>query len=1131
MTPADALSDPSEAAPLFVAPGQRHAGAVDFVDLAAGLRGWVIDCESPGCPVELQVRCAGSVLARSVAILDRPDIDAVLGRLTQGGFLLGWSRFDTRTLGRIAAADPTAGVHVAIAASGQRLQAVCEVPPAARLLALIKASPVGDLSPDFRELQDYIEIENSALFDAEYYQRIHGDGIVVGMPPLLHYIRHGEAQGFRPNFYFDPLAYSRDAGRQGPGGSLLHFIRSGSANGIAPSFHFDGVWYEAHYGIARGAKALAHYLAHRRTNAPNRWFDVQQAVSAAAPDRPADPYEWFATHGVPAGAFPSAQMKDEAARGALSAEAARYLAKLRGRTSAPEREPGLPRRPGAVAGAPLPAPASWHPDAAALAPWPSVAAGWDATEAHLASLASRDLAQVIASAEGAMAREAPTRIAAALTLAIARGLAGDREGAARAAAVLLAAPSLDVAALHDDVLPRLTRASHAWFEAGADDASVEVYRLLHQRGHHDYLAVVRLLEVSVRRNDTASAAPYAQELERSFGARIDAWGAAALSRYFQARGETQRAIALLSAVPRMPGNSVAAEALILHRLVECDDLEAAAARLKAAPEADSPELFGASLRIAVRRGDFASLATLFGSPRLSGVPDWLLGESMFVLSNPSHMPLAEAHPLLVRLDAAIEERVARNPRLLHARMHYLLQAKRWEELGLLFEAIEGTDLAAERETLLRRLEYYCYADNSQGAERIYRDHFQNTALNQWEGLTILRLLSELKRWDEAARVLLNHVARGFGFSGGQHVAMRIVRKAGVHEALLELHDGRAGASNPGDIGDFLNLVREDLTILERARSFATHTDSNKYRSNWIINADPMKIEETEQRFLFLCVNQKYFLSLLTFLCSFLAQSPQVMCRIFIFLDKDVPRHWYGTIAMVSARFGRSIDLVPEADFVPNDVDHREDYGFFAGGGSLSRAAYFRLYAARYLLNRFDALRALYMDTDTICRGDLTSLFEFDIDGALVGAAIEDYSRDVIDAASRHGLQPEEYFNSGVLLFPMDNPALRPALDASIRLAEQEQERLMFQDQCALNIAFRGQVRPLPRRYNFFLRPNRERNGFIEDGLVLHFVDKPKPWDIVFDRTYREEWRVWALFLGSILPQNIYIDIFAAANRD
>jgi len=137
----------------------------------------------------------------------------------------------------------------------------------------------------------------------------------------------------------------------------------------------------------------------------------------------------------------------------------------------------------------------------------------------------------------------------------------------------------------------------------------------------------------------------------------------------------------------------------------------------------------------------------------------------------------------------------------------------------------------------------------------------------------------------------------------------------------------------------------------------------------------------------------------------------------------------------------------------------------------------------------------------------------------------------VKAAARNDLDPRSYFNSGVLLFKFDDPELPAYIEEAIRVSEQEQERLVFQDQCALNIAFRGRVANLPRRYNFFLRPSRERNGFIEDGVILHFLDKPKPWDVVFDRSYREEWRVWALFLGSILPQPLYVDIFAEANRD
>jgi lipopolysaccharide biosynthesis glycosyltransferase len=247
------------------------------------------------------------------------------------------------------------------------------------------------------------------------------------------------------------------------------------------------------------------------------------------------------------------------------------------------------------------------------------------------------------------------------------------------------------------------------------------------------------------------------------------------------------------------------------------------------------------------------------------------------------------------------------------------------------------------------------------------------------------------------------------------------------------------------------------------------------------------------------------------------------------LDKDVPRNWQPAVTIVAARFGRSVEIVTEEQFLPDGIVHKADYGFFAGGGGLSRAAYFRVYAARYLLTTGKFLRALYTDTDIVCRGDLTALVHIDLGGRPIAAKIEDYSREVRDAAERNAIDPYRYFNSGVLVFDFAHPDAATGIDAAIRISETEPDRLIFHDQCALNIAFTHQFSELPAAFNFFLRPNRERNGFIEDAILLHYLDKPKPWDIVFDRTYREEWRVWAMYLSMVVPQSLYIDMFAASN--
>ncbi|WP_376096972.1 glycosyltransferase [Roseomonas sp. CCTCC AB2023176] len=676
----------------------------------------------------------------------------------------------------------------------------------------------------------------------------------------------------------------------------------------------------------------------------------------------------------------------------------------------------------------------------------------------------------------------------------------------------------------------------------------------------DPVPALRGLAAALSAGDLALASSHAEALGGSGMARRDPDAALALSRYHHAAGDGERSAAVLLELPTFPAIPAGAEAAVLHRLIEEDAADAAAERLNAMPRPLPPDLYGPRVRLAARRSDIPALFQLLDDPAAAHLPNWQLIEATFRLVIPDRIPVGQRGQVMARLEQLLEARGLTEHGVVQARIHFLLHGKRWAELGELFAALEGSEVGGSRETLMRRLEYYCYADNPEGAERLYREHFAGTALDRWESVTVLRLLGETGRWEEAGRVLLAHVGRGHGFGSAGHLAMRVVRRAGLHGEVLEA----AGEGREAELEAFLRLVEEDLAVVRSARAL-TDARSGRggpgrgelgsgelgsgelgrgelgrgglgrgepgrgWRSGFVLGS--AGAGEEGDLCTYVCTNRRYFLSMLTFLCSFLGQSPQVGGRVFAFLDRDVPRHWWGAVAMVAARFGRAVEVVGEAEFVPQEVEHREAYGFFAGGGALSRAAYFRLYAARWLRERGAFRRVAYIDTDTICRGDLSGMFELEMGRGLIAAALEDHSPDVVAAAARNGLDAGSYFNSGVLLLRFDHPGLAEGVEEAIRVSEREPERLVFHDQCALNIAFGGRAAALPGRYNFFLRPGRERNGHLEDGLLLHFLDRPKPWDIVFDRPWREEWRVWALVLGSILPQTLYIDIFASANDE
>ncbi|WP_376096978.1 glycosyltransferase [Roseomonas sp. CCTCC AB2023176] len=1208
----------SEAIAPYIAAGARYAGAVDSVDPECGLRGWVLDLDSPGATIVLEVYWRTRRLAEAYCMLDRPDLAATAGRLPQCGFLIGWSRFDALALAEAARLDPSSEIEVVVSGTDARVPVVCGAIQVGRLHRLVVASPAGDLQGQFRDVNDFREIANSGLFDEADYVARHAHRFDPAMPPLLDYIRRGERSGARPNLLFDPVTYAGEAQLGGPSGALLHYIRARGLAGIRPSFHFDDRWYARRHGTEPGAMALAHYLAHRDEAAPNPWFDRAYYASVSGQDPHSDLYAHFVEVGLPAGLMPSAGFADAHAGGGgatLPAAARHYFevlvaeagppparpdpaarapattVKVEAVAARPLTAPPLPAPP--LPTAPLPAPAFPPAAAAAMPParpaggtipmvprpaprpdLPDVAAlGYAGTEAALRALAPEAQSELAALAERILrddsVRDDPVRddagggdarAQAGLTLAILRGMNGDRVGAARAAETFLGATFEASEAIRQEVLSRLAVANHALFEAGQRDDAGTIYRLLRDRGARDYLTTLRLVERAVDRREIAAAADWVVDLEADHAEQMSVRGWLAVSRYYQLAGSPARAAAVLRRIPTRPETDLAVEGVIINRLVENDDAPEAARRLLMASEADRAELVAPRFRLAIRTGDENAAIALLDGPEEERLPNWLLVEAMFHLTAPGRLPLPVAGRLQSGVYRVLCMRGLTEHGVVQARIHFLLHGKRWAELGELFAALEGSEVGGSRETLMRRLEYYCYADNPEGAERLYREHFAGTALDRWESVTVLRLLGETGRWEEAGRVLLAHVGRGHGFGSAGHLAMRVVRRAGLHGEVLEA----AGEGREAELEAFLRLVEEDLAVVRSARAL-TDARSGRggpgrgelgsgelgsgelgrgelgrgglgrgepgrgWRSGFVLGS--AGAGEEGDLCTYVCTNRRYFLSMLTFLCSFLGQSPQVGGRVFAFLDRDVPRHWWGAVAMVAARFGRAVEVVGEAEFVPQEVEHREAYGFFAGGGALSRAAYFRLYAARWLRERGAFRRVAYIDTDTICRGDLSGMFELEMGRGLIAAALEDHSPDVVAAAARNGLDAGSYFNSGVLLLRFDHPGLAEGVEEAIRVSEREPERLVFHDQCALNIAFGGRAAALPGRYNFFLRPGRERNGHLEDGLLLHFLDRPKPWDIVFDRPWREEWRVWALVLGSILPQTLYIDIFASANRD
>ncbi len=129
-------------------------------------------------------------------------------------------------------------------------------PPALTKLSSIKRQAV--------RWWDYRALRASALFCDAYYLRSNPDVAILGVDPLLHYLRHGWQEGRNPNPVFQTwyyLQHNPDVKAAGAN-PLLHFWRRGAAEGRNPSETFNTSRYLDQHPELRqtGENPLAHYL-------------------------------------------------------------------------------------------------------------------------------------------------------------------------------------------------------------------------------------------------------------------------------------------------------------------------------------------------------------------------------------------------------------------------------------------------------------------------------------------------------------------------------------------------------------------------------------------------------------------------------------------------------------------------------------------------------------------------------------------------------------------------------------------------------------------------------------------------------------------------------------------------------
>lgn len=135
--------------------------------------------------------------------------------------------------------------------------------------------------------------------------------------------------------------------------------------------------------------------------------------------------------------------------------------------------------------------------------------------------------------------------------------------------------------------------------------------------------------------------------------------------------------------------------------------------------------------------------------------------------------------------------------------------------------------------------------------------------------------------------------------------------------------------------------------------------------------------------------------------------------------------------------------------------------------------YARLWLAKFLskLNR-----VIYLDSDTMIRGSLQELYDFDLDGKGYGLVM--------------GCIPEYGYNSGVILMDLEKIRSDNKWDALNDHLKNYAITYFLPDQTVINRFYKDDIKELPLKFNYppYTNIPRNANGNCNSAIIWHFYN-------------------------------------------
>ena len=231
-------------------------------------------------------------------------------------------------------------------------------------------------------------------------------------------------------------------------------------------------------------------------------------------------------------------------------------------------------------------------------------------------------------------------------------------------------------------------------------------------------------------------------------------------------------------------------------------------------------------------------------------------------------------------------------------------------------------------------------------------------------------------------------------------------------------------------------------------------------------------------------------------------------KIFVLYEKlDIEN-----ITLLKTMAGENISI----DFIDVRQCLKEYRSFLYEKMHFSFAMYYRFLIPEIFK---DYEKVLYLDCDLIVNCDVREIFEIDLKDNIIAASIETVTLDIKNSINKRiksfNLKPENYFNSGVLLFDINKSREFNLFEKCIENIS-KYKNLFYPDQTVLNFVCKDNFHHLDLKYNFqwqtafdydnFIKNIDEKyanaiNNAIKNPKIIHYTSRTKPWNSIKRKQY------------------------------